>query len=69
MMVELMRDISHGNRRWMELKMDEPKDTLAGASYRVKTSSRHQGVSDGTLGQGARFPWIQMRDPFDFHSW
>ena len=45
MIMELMRDIS--NRRWMELKMHEPKNTLAGASYNVKTSSRGIGWKFG----------------------
>jgi hypothetical protein len=52
MIVELIGDIS--NRRWMELKMHEPKNTLAGASYNVKTSSG--GIGWKILGLGARFP-------------
>jgi hypothetical protein len=36
MTVELMGEIS--NRRWMELKMDEPKNTLARAGYNITSS-------------------------------
>jgi hypothetical protein len=41
MMVELIREIS--DRRSVGLKMYEPKYTLAGASYNVKTSSEGIG--------------------------
>jgi hypothetical protein len=46
MIVELIGDIS--NRRWIELKMHEPKNTLARASYNVKTSSGGIGWKTGT---------------------
>jgi hypothetical protein len=37
MIVELMRGFN--NRRWVELKMHEPKNALSGARYNIKTSS------------------------------
>ena len=46
MIVELIRDIS--NLRWMELEIDKPKNTLAGASYNVKVSSGGFGWETGT---------------------
>ena len=36
MIVELISVIS--NRLWMEIKINEPKDALAGAGYDAKTS-------------------------------
>jgi hypothetical protein len=41
MIVELIKDIS--KPRWLELKIDEPKNTLAGASYNIKRSPKDIG--------------------------
>jgi hypothetical protein len=42
MIVELMKDISKPGR--LELKIDEPKDALAGASCHIKMSSKGHRV-------------------------
>ena len=46
MTVELMSDIS--NRRWMELKMHKPKNTLSRAGYNSKMESEGIGWKIGT---------------------
>jgi len=46
MIVELIRV---RNRPWIELRIDEPKDTLAGAGCNVKTSSEGIGWKIGKV--------------------
>jgi len=47
MIVELIRDIS--NRPWIGLRIDEPKNTLAGAGCNIKKSSEGIGRKIGRV--------------------
>jgi hypothetical protein len=53
MIVELIKNISKPGR--FELKIDEPKNTLAGASYNIKNQDLHQRASGGSE-TGTHFP-------------